>query len=73
MVIDKSRYIQREVDMRRYLRVSSFSSGVRQLAILKGDRVVREVLVLGENLRDSDLVLLCIALEQEGGSCFNSD
>ena len=47
VVIDKSPYIQREVDM-QYLRVSSFSSGVRQLAILKGDRVVREVLVLGE-------------------------
>lgn len=41
VVRDKAQYIQREVEM-RYLRVSSFSSGVRQLAVPKDDRVARK-------------------------------
>jgi cysteinyl-tRNA synthetase len=58
-----------------YLRaLSSFRDGVRQLAISKGDGAAREVLALCDKLRDSDLVPLGVALDdQEGRSCFDSD
>jgi cysteinyl-tRNA synthetase len=58
-----------------YLRVlSSFRDGVRQLAISKGDGAAKEVLALCDKLRDSDLVPLGVALDdQEGRSRFDSD
>lgn len=59
-----------------YLRVlSSFRDGIRQLAISKGDYATKEILTLCDKLRDSDLVPLGVALDdQEGKSCLdNSD
>jgi cysteinyl-tRNA synthetase len=58
-----------------YLRVlSSFRDGIRQLAISKGDGAGREILALCDKLRDSDLVPLGVALDdQEGRSCLDSN
>jgi cysteinyl-tRNA synthetase len=58
-----------------YLRVlSSFRDGVRQLAISKGDGAAMETLALCDKLRDSDLVPLGVALDdQEGRSFLDSD
>jgi cysteinyl-tRNA synthetase len=69
------RYSQREEVVMPYLRVlSSFRDGVRQLAISKGDGAAKEILALCDKLRDSDLVPLGVALDdQEGRSCLDSD
>jgi cysteinyl-tRNA synthetase len=58
-----------------YLRVlSSFRDGIRQLAISKGDSAAKEILALCDKLRDSDLVPLGVALDdQEGRSCLDSN
>jgi cysteinyl-tRNA synthetase len=58
-----------------YLRIlSSFRDGVRQLAISKGDHAAKEILALCDKLRDTDLVPLGVALDdQEGRSCLDSD
>jgi cysteinyl-tRNA synthetase len=58
-----------------YLRVlSSYRDGIRQLAISKGDGAAKEILALCDKLRDSDLVPLGVALDdQEGGSYLDSD
>lgn len=58
-----------------YLRVlSSFRDGIRQLAISKGDGAAKEILTLCDKLRDSDLVPLGVALDdQEGRSCLDSN
>jgi hypothetical protein len=69
------RYAQREEVIMPYLRaLSSFRDGVRQLAISKGDGAAKEILELCDKLRDSDLVPLGVALDdQEGRSCLDSD
>ncbi|KAI9455482.1 tRNA synthetases class I (C) catalytic domain-containing protein [Lactarius psammicola] len=61
--------LNREEVVMPYLRaLSSFRDGVRQLAISKGDGAAREVLALCDKLRDSDLVPLGVALDdQEDG------
>jgi cysteinyl-tRNA synthetase len=58
-----------------YLRVmSSFRDGVRQLAISKGDGAAKETLELCDKLRDTDLVPLGVALDdQEGRSFLDTD
>jgi hypothetical protein len=58
-----------------YLRVlSSFRDGIRQLAMSKGDGAAKDILALCDKLRDSDLVPLGVALDdQEGRSCLDSD
>jgi cysteinyl-tRNA synthetase len=54
-----------------YLRVlSSFRDGVRQLAISKGDGAAQETLALCDKLRDSDLVPLGVALDDQEGRSF---
>jgi len=69
------RYSQREEVVMPYLRaLSSFRDGVRQSAISKGDGAAKEILALCDKLRDSDLVPLGVALDdQEGRSCLDSD
>jgi len=66
---DGSSSLNREEVVMPYLRVlSSFRDGVRQLAISKGDGAAKEVLALCDKLRDSDLVPLGVALDdQEDG------
>ncbi|KAI0001262.1 hypothetical protein BJV74DRAFT_876788 [Russula compacta] len=66
---DGSTSLNREEVVMPYLRVlSSFRDGVRQLAISKGDGAAKEILVLCDKLRDSDLVPLGVALDdQEDG------
>jgi len=61
--------LNREEVVMPYLRVlSSFRDGVRQLAISKGDGAAKEILALCDKLRDSDLVPLGVALDdQEDG------
>lgn len=51
-----------------YLRVlSSFRDGVRQLAIAKQEDSLKEILKLCDRLRDEDLVLLGVALDDQEG------
>jgi cysteinyl-tRNA synthetase len=72
---EQPRYAQREEGVMPYLRVlSSFRDGIRQLAISKGDGAAKEILALCDKLRDSDLVPLGVALDdQEGRSCLGSN
>ena len=72
---EQPRYAQREEGVMPYLRVlSSFRDGIRQLAISKGDSAAKEILALCDKLRDSDLVPLGVALDdQEGRSCLDSN
>jgi len=66
---DGSTSLNREEVVMPYLRIlSSFRDGVRQLAISKGDGAAKEILALCDKLRDSDLVPLGVALDdQEDG------
>lgn len=51
-----------------YLRtLSSFRDGVRRLAMAKGDDALKEILALCDTLRDSDLVPLGVALDDQPG------
>jgi cysteinyl-tRNA synthetase len=51
--------------------LSSFRDGVRQLAIGKSDTALKDILALCDKLRDSDLVPLGVALDdQEGRSAY---
>jgi len=52
-----------------YLRsLSSFRDGVRRLAMTKGDTALKDILALCDKLRDSDLVPLGVALDDQEGS-----
>jgi len=66
---DGTTSVNREEGVMPYLRVlSSFRDGIRQLAISKGDSAAKEILALCDKLRDSDLVPLGVALDdQEDG------
>jgi cysteinyl-tRNA synthetase len=66
---DGTTSVNREEAVMPYLRVlSSFRDGIRQLAISKGDGAAKEILALCDKLRDSDLVPLGVALDdQEDG------
>ncbi|KAI0305388.1 tRNA synthetases class I (C) catalytic domain-containing protein [Multifurca ochricompacta] len=66
---DGSVTLNREEIVMPYLRIlSSFRDGVRQLAISKGDGAAQEILALCDKLRDTDLVPLGVALDdQEDG------
>ena len=56
-----------------YLRtLSSFRDGVRRLAIAKGDNALKEILALSDKLRDSDLVPLGVALDDQEGARVNT-
>ncbi|KAF8813902.1 hypothetical protein BYT27DRAFT_7180683 [Phlegmacium glaucopus] len=61
--------VDREEMLMPYLKaLSSFRDGVRQLAIGKGDTALKDILALCDKLRDSDLVPLGVALDdQEDG------
>ena len=51
--------------------LSTFRDDVRQLAIGKGDTALKDILALCDKLRDSDLVPLGVALDdQDGRSSF---
>jgi hypothetical protein len=75
LLTEQPRYAQREEGVMPYLRVlSSFRDGIRQLAISKGDGAAKDILALCDKLRDSDLVPLGVALDdQEGRSCLDSN
>ena len=47
--------------------LSSFRDDVRQLAIGKGDTALKDILALCDKLRDSDLVPLGVALDDQEG------
>ncbi|KAH9985349.1 tRNA synthetases class I (C) catalytic domain-containing protein [Russula vinacea] len=66
---DGTNSVNREEAVMPYLRVlSSFRDSIRQLAISKGDGAAKEILTLCDKLRDSDLVPLGVALDdQEDG------
>ena len=52
-----------------YLRtLSSFRDGVRRVAIAKGDGALKEILALSDRLRDTDLVPLGVALDDQEGT-----
>ncbi|KAM5530533.1 hypothetical protein V8D89_015810 [Ganoderma adspersum] len=61
--------VNREEVLMPYLRtLSSFRDGVRKLAIAKGDGALKDILALSDKLRDTDLVPLGVALDdQEDG------
>jgi hypothetical protein len=60
---------QREEVLMPYLRsLSSFRDGVRRLAMAKGDTALKDILALCDKLRDSDLVPLGVALDDQEGS-----
>lgn len=51
-----------------YLRtLSSFRDGVRRLAMNKGDTALKDILALCDQLRDTDLVPLGVALDDQEG------
>lgn len=51
-----------------YLRVlSTFRDSVRRMAIDKGDMALKDILALCDKLRDSDLVPLGVALDDQEG------
>lgn len=51
-----------------YLRsLSLFRDGVRRLAMAKGDTALKDILALCDKLRDSDLVPLGVALDDQEG------
>jgi len=51
-----------------YLRtLSSFRDNVRKLAMGKGDTALKDILALCDKLRDSDLVPLGVALDDQEG------
>ena len=59
---------KREEILMPYLGVlSSFRDNVRQLAIGKGDTALKDILALCDKLRDSDLVPLGVALDDQEG------
>lgn len=59
---------KREEILMPCLRVlSSFRDDVRQLAIGKGDTALKDILALCDKLRDSDLVPLGVALDDQEG------
>lgn len=47
--------------------LSSFRDDVRRLAIGKGDTALKDILALCDKLRDSDLVPLGVALDDQEG------
>lgn len=52
-----------------YLRsLSTFRDGVRRLAMAKGDDALKEILALCDTLRDTDLVPLGVALDDQPGT-----
>jgi cysteinyl-tRNA synthetase len=52
-----------------YLRaLSSFRDGVRRLAMDKGNDALKDILALCDNLRDTDLVPLGVALDDQPGT-----
>lgn len=52
-----------------YLRaLSTFRDGVRGLAMAKGDDALKEILLLCDTLRDTDLVPLGVALDDQPGT-----
>ncbi|KAJ8482254.1 hypothetical protein ONZ45_g15017 [Pleurotus djamor] len=58
----------RDETLMPYLRVlSTFRDGVRKLAIDKGDSALKDILALCDKLRDSDLVPLGVALDDQEG------
>ncbi|KIY70644.1 hypothetical protein CYLTODRAFT_419597 [Cylindrobasidium torrendii FP15055 ss-10] len=61
--------VNREEVLMPYLRaMSTFRDGVRQLAMQKGDTALKDILALCDKLRDTDLVPLGVALDdQEDG------
>lgn len=60
---------QREEVLMPYLRtLSSFRDGVRKLAIAKGDGALKDILALSDKLRDTDLVPLGVALDDQEGA-----
>ncbi|EIW62776.1 cysteine--tRNA ligase [Trametes versicolor FP-101664 SS1] len=61
--------VNREEVLMPYLRtLSSFRDGVRKLAMAKGDSALKDILALSDKLRDTDLVPLGVALDdQEDG------
>ena len=51
-----------------YLRtLASFRDGVRGLAMGKGDTALKDILALCDKLRDTDLVPLGVALDDQEG------
>lgn len=51
--------------------LSTFRDDVRRLAMAKGETALKDILALCDKLRDSDLVPLGVALDdQESESCF---
>jgi len=60
--------VDREEILMPYLGVlSSFRDDVRRLAIGKGDTALKDILALCDKLRDSDLVPLGVALDDQDG------
>ena len=60
--------MKREEVLMPYLRtLSSFRDGVRRLAMAKGDNALKDILALSDNLRDTDLVPLGVALDDQPG------
>ena len=54
-----------------YLRtLSSFRDGIRKLAIAGGNDAVKDILLLCDKLRDTDLVPLGVALDDQEGNTF---
>lgn len=51
-----------------YLRtLSSFRDGIRQLAMAKGEHALKDILALCDTLRDTELVPLGVALDDQPG------
>lgn len=60
---------QREEVLMPYIRaMSSFRDGIRRLAMAKGDDALKDILALCDNLRDTDLVPLGVALDDQPGA-----
>lgn len=63
---------QREEILMPSLRVlSSFRDNIRKLAIAKEETALKDILALCDKLRDNDLVLLGVALDDQEGLFFN--
>ena len=53
-----------------YLRtLSGFRDGIRQLAMAKGENALKDILALCDTLRDTELVPLGVALDDQPGAC----
>lgn len=62
---------QREEVLMPYLRtLSTFRDAVRRLAMAKGDDALKDILALCDTLRDTDLVPLGVALDDQPGTIF---